>query len=503
MTITPSLSLIILTPLVGLIALFAVNREKTSLIRTIALASTLAPFLLSIWVLINYNRAVGDFQFVEKTPWIPALGINFHLGVDGINSLMLVLLGITSFSATLISHSIKDRVKEYYILLLLAVVGTYANFLSLDMFFFFFFHEVAAVPVFLMMLIWGSKNRAYAATKLTLYLTAGGALALIGIIALFHATGLNSFDMPAIHTYIASNPIPIGIQNWIFPMIVIGFGITLTLFPFYTWAPVGYAEAPTAISMLHAGVLKKMGAYAIIRFAIQLMPEAAQTWMPIIAVLALVNIIFCGLVALTQRDLKYLLAYSSCSHMGYILLGLACFSVIGLNGVVFLMFAHGVMGALAFALAGYVEEQAKTRNLDELSGILKRLPFIGTCFMMAAFASAGVPGFGNFVAEVLVLTAAWDNYRWLAVGAVLGIVITAIYMLKAIRLGFHGELNPKLSSLADATSAAAKFPYVLLMAALILVGCLPGLIINHIETSTKPIIKGINMSLDLSAGAQK
>ena len=208
-------------------------------------------------------------------------------------------------------------------------------------------------------------------------------------------------------------PCPLQVQNWIFPLIVVGFGITLTLWPFYTWAPVGYAEAPTAISMLHAGVLKKMGAYAIIRFAIQLMPQAAHTWMPIIAVLAIVNIVYCGLVALTQRDLKYILGYSSCSHMGYILLGLACFNTIGLNGVVYLMFAHGIMAALAFALTGFVADQTKTRNLDELGGLLKCMPFIGTCFMMAAFASAGVPGFANFVAEILVLLGSWDQYRWL------------------------------------------------------------------------------------------
>ena len=184
---------------------------------------------------------------------------------------------------------------------------------------------------------------------------AGAAIALIGLLALYLATGLQTFDLVQIQQQLAIHPLPIDVQNWIFPLIVVGFGITLTLWPFYTWAPVGYAEAPTAISMLHAGVLKKMGAYAIIRFAIQLMPQAAHHWMPIIAVLAIVNIIYCGLVALTQRDLKYILGYSSCSHMGYILLGLACFNTIGLNGVVYLMFAHGIMAALAFALTGFVD----------------------------------------------------------------------------------------------------------------------------------------------------
>ncbi|MBI4309285.1 MAG: NADH-quinone oxidoreductase subunit M, partial [Candidatus Omnitrophica bacterium] len=270
--------------------------------------------------------------------------------------------------------------------------------------------------------------------------------------------------------------------------------ITLTLWPFHTWAPVGYAEAPTAVSMLHAGVLKKMGAYAIIRFAIQLMPEAAHAWMPVIAVLAVINILFCGLVALTQRDLKYVLGYSSCSHMGYILLGLACLNTIGLNGVVFLMFAHGIMAALAFALTGFIADQTNTRHLDEWGGLAKRLPFIGTCFSMAALASAGVPGFANFAAEVMVLLGAWDQYRWHTVLAVLGIVITAVYMLKAIRLGFHGPLNPRWAQLTDAQTPLAKLPFVLLLAVLILVGCWPSLILKHIESGVKPIVESIYVS---------
>jgi len=292
-----------------------------------------------------------------------------------------------------------------------------------------------------------------------------------------------------IQQYLAAHPLPINVQNWIFPLIVVGFGVTLTLWPFYTWAPVGYAEAPTAISMLHAGVLKKMGAYAIIRFAIQLMPEAAHTWMPVIAALAIVNILFCGLVALTQRDLKYILGYSSCSHMGYILLGLACFNVIGINGVVFLMFAHGIMAALAFALTGFIADQTKTRNLDEWGGLAKQMPFVATCFIMAALASAGVPGFANFVSEIMILLGAWDQYRLYTVLAVLGVVLTAIYMLKAIRLGFQGPLNARWSKLLDAQTPLTKLPFALLLAILILVGCFPSLILNHIDSSTRPIIE--------------
>ncbi len=486
---SPFLSWFLISPLTILACMFFVPANQTVLLRRLAIAAITVPFLLAVWVFTAYDAVAGGYQFVENIPWVAPLGISYHLGVDGINSLMLLLLGAASFAAVFVSSNIKDRVKEYYILLLVTVIGTYGAFLSLDVFFFYFFHEIAAIPVFLMMAIWGSGNRDYAAMKLTLYLIAGAALALVGLIALYLATGLHTFDFVTLQQNLAVNPLPLAVQNWIFPFIVFGFGVTLTLWPFHTWAPQGYAAAPTSISMLHAGVLKKMGAYAIIRFCLQLMPDAAHHWMPIIATLAVINIIFCGLVALTQRDIKYVLGYSSCSHMGYILLGLACYNIIGINGVVLLMFAHGIMAALAFALEGYITEQTKTRNLDELGGIVKALPFIGTCFIMVAFASAGVPGFANFAAEILVLLGAWDQYRWHTIFAVLGIVITAIYMLKTIRLGFQGPLNPRLPKLLDATTFASRIPYLILMILLIIVGCFPSFILKHIGTSTKTIVE--------------
>jgi len=489
--INPNLSWILLLPLLGLGFVCLVPADKTLLIRRIAKVAVLLPFILSVWVYATYDHAAGGFQFVQNIPWVVPLGISYHLGVDGINSLLMLLLGAVSFAAVLVSASIKERIKEYYVLLLITIIGTYGAFLSLDIFFFYFFHEVAAVPVFLMIAIWGSEHREFAAMKLTLFLMAGAAIALIGLLALYLATGLQTFDLVQIQQQLAIHPLPMAVQNWIFLALVVGFGITLTLWPFYTWAPVGYAEAPTAISMLHAGVLKKMGAYAIIRFAIQLMPQAAHVWMPVIAGLAIVNIIYCGLVALAQRDLKYILGYSSCSNMGYILLGLACFNTIGLNGVVYLMFAHGIMIALAFDLTGFVVDQTKTRNLDELGGLLKCMPFIGTCFIMAALASAGVPGFANFVAEILVLLGSWDQYRWLTVCAIFGLVITAIYLLKAVRLGFQGPLNPRFAGAKDAQTLVAKFPYVMLLALLILVGCLPSVILMHIGSSTKTIIESM------------
>ena len=489
--IMPTLSWILLLPTAGLGLLCLVPSQNISWLRRISTLGLLLPLVLSVGFFIAYEHTAGGFQFIEKIPWVVPFGIAYHLGVDGINSLLLVLVGIVSLCAVLIAAPVKERVKEYYILLLLITIGAYGAFLSLDIFFFYFFHEIVTVPVFLMIAIWGSDRKEHAAMKLTLYLTAGAVLSLIGLIALYHAVGLNTFDFIQIQQHLALHPLPTALAIWIFPLILVGFGITLTLWPFYTWAPEGYAAAPTSVSMLHAGVLKKMGAYAIIRFAIQLMPQAAHIWMPIVAVLAILNILFCGLVALTHRDLKYILGYSSCSHMGYLLLGLACLNIIGLNGVVLLMFAHGVMVALAFALVGFVAHQTKTRNLDELGGLIKCMPFIGTCFMMAALAASGVPGFGNFVAEIMVLLGSWTPYRALSVLAVLGVVLTAIYWLKAIRLGFQGPLKLQWAQLTDAQTALAKLPYALLVAVLILVGCWPSFIVKHIDSSTKSIVESM------------
>jgi NADH-quinone oxidoreductase subunit M len=488
------LTWILALPTLALLFIFMTPSKEEAWIRRIANIGTLLPFILSAWVFAAYDHTAGGFQFIDKLLWVSQFGISYHVGIDGLNSVLILLLGFASFAGVLVTQSIKERVKEYYILLLLIIAGTYGAFLSLDIFFFYFFHEIAAIPTFILIAVWGSGRKEYGAMKLTLYLTAGASIALVALIALYMAVGLGTFDLIAIQQYLASNPLPVDVQNWIFPLIVVGFGITLTMWPFYTWAPVGYATAPTAVSMLHAGVLKKLGAYAIIRYAIQLMPQAAETWMPIVATLAVFNILYCGFVALTQRDLKYILGYSSCSHMGYILLGLACMDVIGLSGVVLLMFAHGIMAALGFALVGSVQDQTKTVDIDQLGGLTRQMPFIATCFAMMALASAGVPGFANFVAEIMVLIAAWDQYRWQTVLAVLGIVITAIYMLKAIRIGFQGPLNPQWNQLTDAQTPLQKLPFVLLLAALIVVGCWPSVILKNIESGTKPIAESIKLA---------
>lgn len=484
---SPQIALILACPLLGLILISLLSGQKTQWIRQTALISVLASLGLTLYFFGAYDTHAGGYQFVQQWPWINSLGISLSFGFDGINLLLTVLTLFVSLAAILVSR-VTHRIKEYYIYLMIVIIGTLGAFMSLDIFFFYFFHEVATVPVFIMMNIWGSQHKEYAANKLTLYLIAGASIALIGLMLLYHATGLNTFSLPLLQEHLAQQPLAVAQQAFIVPFIILGFGITLTLWPFYTWAPVGYAEAPTAVSMLHAGVLKKMGAYAIIRFALLLLPLGSQIWMPVIAIFAVINVLYCGFVALTQKDIKYLLSYSSCSHMGYVLLGLACYNTIGISGVVLLLLAHGLMASLAFALTGHLIHETKTRQLDQWGGLLKQMPFIGTCFVMACLASAGVPGFANFVSETMVFLGAWDQYRVLTILAILGIVITAIYMLKVIREGLHGPLLSQNQSCQDAKTLSQRLPFLLLLGALIAIGCWPKIVLKHIDVSVKNIV---------------
>jgi NADH-quinone oxidoreductase subunit M len=482
-------SWIVLAPVIGALAILFVPKNNTKAIHGIGLASSLVSFVLSLYVFCSYDRAAGGYQFIDKIDWVPQLGIAYHMGADGINAVLLMMTGFLAFSGVFASMSVKKDVKEYFVFYLFLIAGCFGTFSALNIFFIYFFYETAVVPVFPLIGVWGSGNiKEYATMKLTLYLTLGAVLALVAILGLYFATGLSTFDLPAIEQHIRSNPLPISFQQWAFPMLMVGFGVILTLWPFHTWSPMGYAAAPTSVSMLHAGVLKKLGAYAIIRLGLGLMPEGAAMWMPWVAWIACINILYCGLVAYTQKDLKYILGYSSCSHMGYILLGLACMTPLALNGTVFFMFAHGLMAALGFALVGRIYDQTHTRMIQDWGGFGKKVPFTATLFIMVAMASSGLPGFGNFIGEMMILLGAWDKYRIPAICAVAGLVVTAGYSLKMVRGTMQGPLNKHGEHLEDA-KGLQKIPYVLLVAGLLAVGFLPSIILPTIESGTRPILE--------------
>ncbi|PIQ84574.1 MAG: NADH-quinone oxidoreductase subunit M [Candidatus Omnitrophica bacterium CG11_big_fil_rev_8_21_14_0_20_63_9] len=499
--------LILLAPALGAIAIAAVGSTRHALVRRISVLATGLSLIGALWAVATYDAPTGGYQHEVLVPWIRSLGIGFHLGVDGISVVLVLLHALCAFTGVLISYAIKDRVKEYYLFYLLLITGVFGVFLSLDLFFFYFFYEMAVIPMYPLIGIWGSDvkehgvvrfSKEYATMKLTIYLTLGAAVALIGLLWLYVSSGAGTFDIPRLQQHFVTSPLGMPLQRAIFPLLFIGFGIIAPMWPLHSWSPIGHAAAPSAVSMLHAGVLMKLGSYAIIRIALSLLPEGAQMWLPWVAAICVMNIIYGGFVAMAQKDLKLTIGYSSSSHMGYVLLGIACLTPLALDGAVLLMFAHGLMTALAFALVGHVYDQTHTRYLPDLGGLAHQLPFIATCGVIAAMASSGLPGFANFVAELLVFLGGWDRYPAAIVCGVFGVVITAVYMLRLVRGTFFGPRKPVFTHVQDTRTLFARLPYVILVSALLFVGCWPQPLLRLIDASSRPLVERIRPSVALA-----
>ena len=507
------LTAIIVLPLLTALLLVFIPRNYRPVFGWLTWLTTLATLLLALILFFTFDaaEAVNGFKFDHQATWlgfkdaslgfplgVESLGIRYHVGVDGINLGLIVMGAIVAFAAACVSWEIKTHEKEYYILLLLMIGGILGAFASLDLFYFYFFHELALVPTFIMIGVWGrGENKNYATFQITLYLSIGALLALFGLLALYVQSGAHTFDIVELTRHLQAKPLGLATQNFIFPLLLFGFGILVSLWPFHSWAPLGYGAAPTATAMLHAGVLKKFGVYGLIRVALPLMPEGAQSWLQIAASLALGNILYCGLVAMRQRNLNLLIGNSSVAHMGFVFLGIASLSLIGVTGAVLVMIAHGLLAALTFGLSGYLYQQTNTLNIDEMGGFLRRMPFIGAAMVMAMLAGCGLPGFGNFAGEILVLFGVWKSpalmgpephLNWFVVVAAWGaLVIGAVYMLRGVRNILHGPLPEKWALLKDAT-ALAKIPFVLLLAALLALGCWPRLMTEKIEPSARLVV---------------
>jgi NADH-quinone oxidoreductase subunit M len=493
----PLAAAVLLAPALGAFALLFVPARHPQWVRRIAVLATAASLVCGLGMAFGYDRSAGGYQYALNVPWIRSLGIGLHLGVDGMSAALVLLHATCAFCGVLISYAIKERVKEYYIFYLTLITGVFGVFTSLDLFFFYFFYEMAVIPMYPLIGVWGSDtqeqgrvvfSKEYAAMKLTVYLTAGAVLALVGLLWLYASCGARTFDVAALERHLSASPLDGRLQSRIFPLLAIGFGVIAPMWPLHSWSPIGHAAAPSAVSMLHAGVLMKLGSYAIIRLGVGLLPEGARVWLPWMVSLCMLNIIYGGLVAMAQKDLKFIIGYSSSSHMGYVLFGIAALSPLALDGAVLLMFAHGLMTALAFALVGHVYDQTHTRYLPELGGLGKRLPFIAACGVVAAMASSGLPGFANFVAELLVFLGSWDRYRLQTILAVLGVVITAVYMLRMVRGVFFGRLNASHGHAEDAATAFARLPYLVLIAGLLAVGCFPKPLVRLIDASARPFV---------------
>ena len=479
------LTYIIGWPLFAAILLLLVPRNFRPVIRAVALFATLISALLALKMFLQFKAGTPGYQFEDQLAWVTSLGISYHVGVDGINVGLILMGAVVAFAAACVSWEVKEREKEFYILLLVMAGGILGAFASLDLFFFYFFHELALVPTFIMIGVWGrGEQKNYATFQITMYLSLGALIALVGLIALYLQSGANTFDIPKLADHIRQDPLSSGAQNFIFPLLLFGFGILVSLWPFHTWAPLGYGSAPTATAMLHAGMLKKFGLYGLIRIALPLLPDAAKSWMPILAWLCLGNLLYCGWVAMRQKDLNWLIGYSSVAHMGFIFLGIATLNLIGVTGAVLVMIAHGFLAALTFGLSGYLYQQTGTLQMDRLGGLLRRLPFIGAALMMAAFAGCGLPGFGNFAGEITVFFGAWKAFPLVTILACWGaLIIGAVYMLRALRTVLHGPLPEQWAAVADAPNLWRKAPFILLLASLLIFGCFPKLLTDKIQWS--------------------
>ena len=482
----PILTIILLVPLLGIGLILFTPAWKSRVIRSVAIGTSFFTLILALGLFGFFDRSMAQFQFEERVPWVPMLGISYHVAVDGISLVMVLLSTTVGFAAVLMSSEIQTRQKEFYALLLLMLDAVLGAFVSLDLFFLYFFHELALIPTFLMIGIWGNsvkEDKNFATMQLTIYLSVGALIALIGLVALYFQGTPHTFDLLDLQ----KAKIEGSTQLMIFPILLLGFGILVSLWPFHTWAPIGYGSAPTPTAMMHAGVLKKFGLYAIIRIGLPLLTEGAEQWAHILMLLCLFNIIYCGLVTLAQRDWNYMIGYSSVMHMGYAFLGISSLTLVGLTGAVLLMFAHGVAVALAFALVGYISSQTGTRDLDKLGGLAKKMPFVATAFTMVALAICGVPGFANFASEILIFFGSWEKYPQATILAVWGVVLSAVYMLRATRDVFFGPLNPRWSALRHAVEPKQKAPFVFLIIILLVVGCWPRLLTDIIAPSVAPI----------------
>jgi len=470
-----NLTLLILVPIITAVAVLLMRNKQQ--VKWTALAGATVQLALALVLLITYRNEVasGDtaqFLFQQQYEWFPSWHISFHLGVDGISVAMVLLTTLVVIAGVLVSWNIEKMTKEFYFLLILLSVGAYGFFLSLDLFILFFFLEIAVIPKYLLIGIWGSGKKEYAANKLALMLMGGSALVLVGLLGLYFSSELKTFDL----VKLAQLNIPVNVQLICFPLLFVGFGVFTALFPFHTWVPDGHSSAPTAGSMFLAGISMKLGGYGCLRVATYLMPEGAKQYADIIIVLSTIAIIYGAFATMMQKDLKYMNAYSSVSHVGFVLFGIGMLTKTAITGAVIQMVSHGLMTALFFAVIGMIYERTHTRQVNEMGGLLKVMPFITTVLFIVGLCSLGLPGFSGFVAEMTVFMGAWEHpdtfHRVATILACMSIVVTAVYILRAISKTAMGPIKESFTNLPDA-KWNEKLAAIILIAGIVAIGVAP------------------------------
>lgn len=470
-----NLSLLILLPL--LTAVVILLMRSAAQVKWVALAGAALQFVLAFVLLFQFRqqRAGGDtaqMLFETKYNWFPSWNISFHLGVDGISVAMILLTAFVVIAGVLVSWNVTKMTKEFYFLLILLSLGAYGFFISLDLFILFFFLEIAVIPKYLLIGIWGSGKKEYSANKLALMLMGGSALVLVGLLGVYFSGTEHSFDLMKL----SQLNIPVQTQMICFPLLFVGFGVFTALFPFHTWVPDGHSSAPTAGSMFLAGISMKLGGYGCLRVATYLMPQGAKEYATIIIVLSVIAILYGAFATMMQKDLKYINAYSSVSHCGFVLLGIGMLTKTSMTGAVMQMVSHGLMTALFFAVIGMIYERTHTRQVSEMGGLLKRMPFIITVLFIVGLCSLGLPGLSGFVAEMTVFVGSWEHpdafSRAATILACLSIVVTAVYILRAITKTAMGPLTHGFVDLRDATWNE-KLAALILVAGILAIGVAP------------------------------
>jgi NADH-quinone oxidoreductase subunit M len=482
----PILSTILLSTLLALLVILFIPEHRTRLIKQVSLGFSAVGLMLCIALYFAYDTEKGGLQFVERVLWVKSLGIYYFNAVDGINLPMLVLTSVVLFTGVLTMWELEKRVKEYFALTFLLVAGVYGVFMSMDLFFIFVWYDVSLFPMYPLIAIWGGTRKEYGAMKLTLYLLAGSALILPGILYLWVLGGAGTFDLFELQRI----GFTVEAQRIAFVLLYLGFGILAGVWPFHTWSPVGHVAAPTAVSMIHAGVLMKLGAYGILRVGMTLCPEGLVYWADLMALLATIGIVYGAFVGLAQTDLKYVIGYSSVSHMGIVGLGLATMTVDGINGAVLQMFSHGIMTALLFSAVGYIYDRTHTKMIPELGGLSKTMPVASAFFIIAAFCGIGVPCLASFWAELLVFISAVKTYPVRGVFAVMGLVVSALFMLRVVQKTFYGEKNERWEHIPDVPLFLAS-PRIILVGILVFFGLFPRLILDVIQSAVVPFVNSL------------
>jgi NADH-quinone oxidoreductase subunit M len=481
------LSIITFLPLMGGLLILVTPKGKSQVIRILAAIFSGAAFLVSLWAWANFKGGSSEFQWLEKLDWIAAFNIHYIMGVDGLSLALLVLTTLLSFLSIVASFHIDLRLKEYFFFFLLLETAMIGVFLALDMFLFYVFWELTLVPMYFLIGIWGGPQKEYAAIKFFLFTLFGSVFLLVALLALYFNSQPHTFDYLELMKQTPN--LARGLQLWIFLGLYIGFAVKIPAFPFHTWLPLAHVEAPTAVSVILAGVLLKMGTYGLLRFSFSLLPLATQQLAYAIAVVAAINIVYGAFCSMAQKDIKRLIAYSSINHMGYAMLGLASLNVIGFSGATLQMVNHGIITGSLFLLVGVLYDRAHTRDIDAFGGLGARLPLYTGIMTLACFASLGLPLLAGFVSEFLCFLGAFQvaGYRYVTLISLSGILITAAFFLILIKKVFLGEFNPKWQKLTDMDmrELVATVPLCLLM---ILFGILPSLLLSPMNATMSHLV---------------